>query len=83
MTEPTANGSVDITPVDGTTLWMWVRHYTFTVLKPGLDGLHGDETEEVVHSLPCPITFPDRTNALGHARAVNADLAEDAFVIGA
>lgn len=80
MAQP-VGGTVVIQQIEGTTLWIWARHVGVTMLATLPDGSFGDETVDVVHSVGANFPYPDSASALAHAKAVNADLAEDAFIV--
>lgn len=72
MSEPVAN-TVEISKVDGTTQWTWVRHMP----------LHGDP-DTIISTGPVPgLFFPDSASALANAKAVNADLTDEALFLAA
>lgn len=59
--------TVIVKPLDGTSMWTWVRHIRAA----------GD-TEGTVYGVPSPFPYPDSASALEHAKAVNADLTDSA-----
>lgn len=64
--------TVTVGKVDGTSLWTWIRYIRAT----------GDADEiGMVHGVPAPFPYPDSDSALGHAKAVNADLPDSAFTV--
>lgn len=83
--------TVVINRIDGTSVWTWVRHFEVIALKPSTDdepdsvddatGEVVNQTVDEVHAISSNLTFADQFDALGHAKAVNADLTSEAFTV--